>query len=285
MEAEGDAACGGQSALDARSQVDDIYDNNDGAACGGQSTHCLPRGVRSQFDSNDDDYGAVNDDMTHGVPRGTPYGFHSDDEDDDYVTNDDDLMHVIPRGAASGFDSSSDDDDAGADDAASRLLRAAEAGDLAAIEATLAADPSLVNACDADGYTPLHRACYAGRPRCVRALLARGADPAAETRDGWRPLHSACRWNSYECASALLRGGADVNARTHGRVTALHLAASHPGARETLELLLLERYVEPWPVNAAGDTPYDVARRAGPHAHLFEAVEDCATCLYEKEPR
>ena len=74
------------------------------------------------------------------------------------------------------------------------ILRAAEKGRVDLVDYSLDKDISLLRSTDADGYTPLHRACYNGHEEVVRTLLRRGADVLARTSDGWQPLHNACRW-------------------------------------------------------------------------------------------
>ena len=44
------------------------------------------------------------------------------------------------------------------------------------IEALSRNDSPVVNACNDAGYSPLHMACMADKPDCVRALLIAGAD-------------------------------------------------------------------------------------------------------------
>ncbi len=56
---------------------------------------------------------------------------------------------------------------------------AAGAGDTARVRALIEADPAAVNARDAAGGTPLHRAVAAAAPDVVVLLLERGADPHA----------------------------------------------------------------------------------------------------------
>lgn len=163
-----------------------------------------------------------------------------------------------------------------------RFLWAGEMNQLDMMEEMLNELPALINVRDEDGYTALHRACYNNHCSMVKLLLSKGADVHAETIDGWSPLHSACRWNCYECASILLQNGAYVNARSHGNLTPLHLAASNAEARETLELLLLNRYIDASIISKAGDSAFDIATRSGPFGYLFEMVKDSATCLYEK---
>src|SRR5712692_5221192 len=55
----------------------------------------------------------------------------------------------------------------------------------------LDADPSMVQACDREGWTPLHIASAVSSPELVGWLLARGADANRRGRDGRTPLDLA----------------------------------------------------------------------------------------------
>lgn len=151
---------------------------------------------------------------------------------------------------------------------------------LSTVHRLLTADPLLMDCCDEDGYTPLHRAAYSGHVGVVTALLATGLKVNPHTIDGWTPLHSACRWSRITVASVLLQHGAELNAQTNGGLTPLHLAASHassfrPESAHTLELLLSQRHLKPGLCSSSGETASEVAQRSGPYHFLFEMVEDC----------
>lgn len=68
-----------------------------------------------------------------------------------------------------------------------------------------------------------------GRLRCLRALLAAGADREAQDEHGRRPLHMAAERGHSDCARALLLSGADKNAKDNVRLmppaATPHLAA------------------------------------------------------------
>uniref|UniRef100_A0A8B9SHT2 Ankyrin repeat domain 49 n=1 Tax=Anas platyrhynchos TaxID=8839 RepID=A0A8B9SHT2_ANAPL len=136
-----------------------------------------------------------------------------------------------------------------------------------------------INARDEDQYTPLHRAAYSGHLDMARELVAQGADVHAQTVDGWTPLHSACKWNNTKVASFLLQQGADINAQTNGLLTPLHIAAGNKNSRETLELLLMNRYVKADLKNNLDETALDIARRTDVYHYLFEIVEDCINAV------
>lgn len=136
-----------------------------------------------------------------------------------------------------------------------------------------------VNARDEDQYTPLHRAAYSGHLDVAHELVAQGADVHAQTVDGWTPLHSACKWNNTKVAAFLLQQGADINAQTNGLLTPLHIAAGNKNSRETLELLLMNRYVKADLKNNLDETALDIARRTDIYHYLFEIVEDCINAV------
>lgn len=164
--------------------------------------------------------------------------------------------------------------------AARQLRRAAEQGDMETLERLLASDPSVAQQADADGYTALHRACYADKPEAARMLL--DAAPGLirhRTADGWQPLHSACKWGSLDCARLLMERGADVNATSEGALTPLHLAASQPRSRALLELLLWSPFIDTEARSRAGDRPADLASRHGPWASLFALHAPAANCF------
>lgn len=113
----------------------------------------------------------------------------------------------------------------------------------------------------------------------MRELIAHGADVHALTVDSWTPLHSACKWNNTKIASFLLQHGADINAQTNGLLTPLHLASGNRESKETLELLLMNRYLKPNLKNNLDETAYDIARRTDIYHYLFEIVENCTNSV------
>ncbi|KAM6940558.1 ankyrin repeat domain-containing protein 49 [Xenentodon cancila] len=214
--------------------------------------------------------------------------------------------HLIPRGGSSLWTGSKDDDteadegerseewylekeDALKDTPTELLLWAAENNRRSTVQRLLTADPVLVDCCDEDGYTPLHRAAYSGHADVVSALLASGSKVNPRTIDGWTPLHSACRWSHVAVASRLLQNGAELNAQTNGGLTPLHLAASYTSSSktdsaQTLELLLSRRHLKPGLRSSSGETAGDIARRSSPHYFLFEMVEDCISVVPQMAP-
>lgn len=198
--------------------------------------------------------------------------------------------HLIPTGTQSLWVVNSDEDEEQDEsneewcqlqekkmetDPSQLLLWAAEKNRLATVQRLLSEKATQVNTRDEDDYTPLHRAAYGGHLDIVRELVAQGADVHAVTIDGWTPLHSACKWNNTRVASFLLQHDADINAQTKGLLTPLHLAAGNRDGKDTLELLLMNRYIKPGLKNNSEETAFDIARRASIYHYLFEIVEGC----------
>ncbi|XP_038673898.1 ankyrin repeat domain-containing protein 49 [Scyliorhinus canicula] len=202
--------------------------------------------------------------------------------------------HLIPMGTHSKWPGESDEEDEVESDSdfkkkelelendpAGLLLWASEKNQISIVRRLLSENPDLVNVKDNDNYTPLHRAAYNDHIEVARELIAHGADVHARTVDGWTPLHSACKWNNAAIASFLLQHEADINAQTNGLQTALHLASGSKGTKETIELLLMNRYINSDLKNNVGETPYDVALRTNMYYYLFEITEKCTNSVPE----
>uniref|UniRef100_A0A182WCR4 phospholipase A2 n=1 Tax=Anopheles minimus TaxID=112268 RepID=A0A182WCR4_9DIPT len=145
---------------------------------------------------------------------------------------------------------------------------------------------SNLNHCNTDGYTPLHLACLADKPDCVKALLLAGADtnkmargagtsysktiPSSNVADflvsnpnklftqdmkhGGTPLH----WSSSrEVLNSLIERGCDVNLVNFNGQTPLHVMV----ARDRLECVvaLLAHDAEIDVVDNSGNTPLHIA--------------------------
>jgi hypothetical protein len=88
-------------------------------------------------------------------------------------------------------------------------LAAARSNDAAALQRALAADRAGAIAARAEYslHSALHLAARHADPKCAELLLAAGADVEAENAVGNRPLHRAAQWGSMACVELLLRGG------------------------------------------------------------------------------
>lgn len=126
------------------------------------------------------------------------------------------------------------------------LFKAVKAGNLEAVRALLAHDPSSVDARDKDDSTPLHWAAWKGHAPIVEALLDAGAAIDAENQNGhWgsTPLHAAAHGNQRAAAELLIQRGANVNARRPDGHTPLTETKVHD-AKAVARLLLEHGAVE-----------------------------------------
>jgi ankyrin repeat protein len=126
-------------------------------------------------------------------------------------------------------------------DAVSELdvFEAAALGRAARVEEAVGADPEVVRAEAADGFTALHLAAFFGQLEVAAVLLEHGAavDAEAGNRSHVQPLHSAAAGGHAAIAALLLERGADPNARQQGGFVPLHSAAAR-GDQVTARLLL-----------------------------------------------
>lgn len=150
------------------------------------------------------------------------------------------------------------------------LLWAASENKFDLVKTILAKYPEYINAVDADGYSPLHKACYNDNVEMVKFLLKLGADPNLKTEYGWTPLHSACKWNNGKSAAILLQHGCDINATSDGNQTALHIAATVSNCRESAVTLLMDRKIQAQKLNNSKDTAAEIARRTGLSLPIFD---------------
>uniref|UniRef100_A0A914IHB1 Uncharacterized protein n=1 Tax=Globodera rostochiensis TaxID=31243 RepID=A0A914IHB1_GLORO len=133
-------------------------------------------------------------------------------------------------------------------DPVEQFLTAAEEGDLHLMERLLGEKSELLMAHDRDKYTALHRAAYSDKLDACNWLLSKGADPEARTSEGGRDA---------------------VELGSRCRIVPLHLAVSSMADDPqkqymTVKYLLETPGIEMNAVNAAGDTPMDLARRLSP---------------------
>lgn len=169
------------------------------------------------------------------------------------------------------------------------IITAAGRGDLSIVSALLDEDPSLANAANERGDTPLIAAIYARAEDVVKLLLDRGAaanmfesaalgdtatvaamlkaDPTlvnTYSYDGWTALHLAAHFGQTDAARLLLDSGADVLARSRNPLDNMPLhAAVAGGERVDLARLLLEHGADPNAIQHGGFTPLHEAAQNG----------------------
>jgi ankyrin repeat protein len=158
----------------------------------------------------------------------------------------------------------------------SPLHLAASRGSEGIVEALIAVGAD-VYAVDSDGFTPLHRAAFAGHPSAAAALLRRAESGSKEDLSrllaarsrvyGKTPLHTAADAGAAELVQLLVNKGSAIEARTWTEAsTALHLAALKGHASAIVALARAGANLNARDV--LGGTPLGCAARKG---HL-EAV-------------
>jgi hypothetical protein len=130
-----------------------------------------------------------------------------------------------------------------------------------------------VNARDANGDTPLHRAVETGMRRLAQSLLAAGADAQARTRNGETALHLAALHPEPDFADLLLAAGADPTVRNADGESPLHWAAL--SGHIVVAQHLLTRGADPRLKSLNGFSARDYASREGHNelARLLERVD------------
>ena len=117
-----------------------------------------------------------------------------------------------------------------------QLHEGVQIGDLARVEALIAASPGLVTTKDWNADTPLHLAAYFGYREIVEFLLLHHADVNAVNSHGKTPLHRAAFNGHKDIAWLLLLHGARVDATDNYGETPLAEAMMY-GYSELVELL------------------------------------------------
>lgn len=154
------------------------------------------------------------------------------------------------------------------------LHEAAAAGDLARIEACIAAAPWTMQSLSADGWTALHLAAFLGRDSVVVRLLELGADAQQWGRafEANLPIHAACagRRLGKTAFSRLVTATGDPNITPKHGYTPLMEAALN-GSADMVDVLLAAG-ADKARKNPDGKSAADFAREKG-HAELAQRLD------------
>jgi len=127
---------------------------------------------------------------------------------------------------------------------AGEIHQAVDAGDMDRVRGLLEADPSLLEARDDHGDTPLNRACFNERTwsrqsDVARFLIAQGAEINTRNNFGATPLNSAFYGSGadFDLVKRLIAKGADINTRDNSGMTPI-LHAALFGDLETAKFLI-----------------------------------------------
>lgn len=142
-------------------------------------------------------------------------------------------------------------------------LEAAAMGDAERLRVLLDLSTDLLDLRSADGFTPLHYACFFGHENAALLLIERGADVNSPAHNPSRvyPLHSAAACQSVAIVKCLLDNGADPDVQQQGGYTALMSAAIHGNRR--LIKVLLEAGADRGKTDDKGQTAHDHAAEKG----------------------
>ena len=102
------------------------------------------------------------------------------------------------------------------------VFEAARKGDMIALESLCGATPDILNAANAEGYTPLMLAAYYGHEEMTSYLVKNGAAIDGKSKFG-TPIMAATVKNNESIVDVLLAHGADPNIQdTNGKTALLY---------------------------------------------------------------
>ena len=112
--------------------------------------------------------------------------------------------------------------------------------DAAGLRTLLSEQPSALEQRNADGWTPLMMASYAGSEECASLLLQVGADVRAVCKDGDTALHYASAQGHMDIIRMLAKAGALLECEDEDEDTPAAVAQNKK-TRQLIEALIAER--------------------------------------------
>ncbi len=141
------------------------------------------------------------------------------------------------------------------------IFESSALSDAAQLNKLLANDADLVKARGADGFTPLHLACFFGQVQAAEILVRHGADTNAVSPSRIAIIHSAAASRNADLLKLVLDAGANPNSQQQRGYTALHEAAMHNSVERARALL--EAGADPAIKSDEGQTAADMAAQNG----------------------
>lgn len=141
------------------------------------------------------------------------------------------------------------------------IFESSALGDVVQLNKLQANDADLVNARGADGFTPLHLACFFGQFDAAELLVRYGADTNAVSPSRIAVIHSAAASRNADLLKLVLGAGANPNSQQQRGYTALHEAAMHNSVERAQALL--EAEADPTVKSDDGQTAADMAAQNG----------------------
>ena len=141
------------------------------------------------------------------------------------------------------------------------IFEAAALGNVARLNKLLTNDREVVKARGADGFTPLHLACFFGQLEAAEILIQHGADTNAVSPSRIAVIHSAAASRNAALLKLVLRGGANPDLQQQRGYTALHEAAMHNSVERAQALL--DAGADPAIKSEDGQTAADMAEQNG----------------------
>jgi len=186
-------------------------------------------------------------------------------------THEDSAVPTPPTEAGEEATTEESSQDSSDDDDHRELFSAAFNGDVDLVKALLDKGARPAAATNNKGATSLHAAAQNGHEDVLRILLDRGGDPNTVAPNNWSVLHSACLSCQPAIIRLLLDRGAVVSAAATTGETPLHIAA-HKGDDTTVQQLL-DRGAEISPFTQSGTAPLHVAAHMG-HENVVRTLLD-----------